>query len=112
MMADADRILDELTAGIEPRPIPPALIAARAEILAVAQTLRAIPGTALGTIPWAWRPDGEDELRYGFYRISELLEVAGIDAAAAARMAFNVRSASAVRPAPRNAMIACRSLKA
>lgn len=100
MTAAADQLLDELTAGIEPRPIPPALIAARAEILAVAQKLRAIPGTALGTIPWAWRPDGEDELRYGFYRISELLEVAGIDAAAAARRAGTERGRAADLIAP------------
>lgn len=87
MTAAADRILDDLTADIEPRPIPAALIAARAEILAVVERLCAIPDSALGTISWAWRPGSEEELRYGFYRIGELLEVAGIDAAAAARRA-------------------------
>ena len=84
MTTSADRILDDLTAGIEPRLIPPTLIKARREILAVAERLRAIPDAAL-TRPWTWRPDGEEEVRYGFYRIAELLEVAGIDAATAAR---------------------------
>lgn len=99
MTTAADQILDELTAGIELRPIPPALIEARAEILAVAERLRAIPDTAL-TTPWAWRPDGEDEVRYGFYRIGELLEVAGIDAAAARRSATERgRAADLIAPA-------------
>ncbi|MGK2849896.1 MAG: DinB family protein [Candidatus Limnocylindrales bacterium] len=100
MTTAADQILDDLTAGIERRPIPPALLEARAEILAVADQLREIPDTALGTIPWAWRPDGEDELRYGFYRIGELLEVAGIDAATAARRAGIERSRAADLIAP------------
>lgn len=100
MTAAADRILDELTAGIEPRPIPPALIKARREMLAVADELRAIPDTALGTIPWAWRPGSEEELRYGFYRIGELLEVAGIYAATAARRAGIERGRAADLIAP------------
>lgn len=80
----ADQILDDLTADIERRPIPPALNVARREILAVVERLRAIPDTDLTKV-WTWRPDGEEEVRYGFYRIGELLEVAGIDAATAVR---------------------------
>jgi len=99
MTTTADQILDDLTAGIEPRPIPPALIAARSEILAVAERLRAIPDTAL-TTPWAWRADGEEEVRYGFYRIGELLEVAGIDAATAVRRSGIERGRAADLIAP------------
>lgn len=100
MTAAADRFLDELTAAIEPRPIPPALIEARAEVLATADKLSTIRDTALGTIPWAWRPDGEDELRYGFYRITELFEVAGVDAATVARRAGIERGRAADLVAP------------
>lgn len=100
MATAADRILDELIAGIEPRPIPPALVEARREVLAVADELRAMPDTALGTIPWAWRPGSEEELRYGFYRIGELIEVAGIDAATAARRADIERGRAADLIAP------------
>ena len=95
-----DRFLDELTADIQPRPIPTALIAARVEIVAVAERLRNIPDAALGTVPWAWRPDSREELRYGFYRIGELLEVAGIDAAKAARHAGVERGRAADLIAP------------
>lgn len=99
MTTAADQILDDLAAGIEPRPIPPALISARSEILAVAERLRAIPDTAL-TSPWAWRADGEEEVRYGFYRIGELLEVAGIDTATAVRRSGIERGRAADLIAP------------
>ena len=99
MNETADLILDGLTAGIEPRPTPSALIEARREILAVAERLRAIPDAAL-TGPWAWRPEGEEELRYGFYRIGERLEVAGIDAATAVRRAGIERGRAADLIAP------------
>lgn len=99
MTTAADQILDDLTADFERRPIPPALITARREVLAVAERLRAIPDTAL-TKPWAWRPDGEEELRYGFYRIGELFEVAGVDAATAMRRAGTERGRAADLIAP------------
>ncbi len=102
MTTTADQILDDLTAGIERRPIPPALIAARAKILAVAERLRVIPDTAL-TTPWPWRPESEEELRYGFYRIGELLEAAGIDAATAVRSAGIERGRTADLIAPATA---------
>jgi len=99
MNKTADQILNDLTADIEPRPAPPALIEARRQILAVAEQLRAIPDAAL-TRPWAWRADGEEEVRYGFYRIGELLEVAGIDAATVARRSGLERGRAADLIAP------------
>jgi hypothetical protein len=63
------------------RPLPPALIAARADVLAAAHDLLAIPESALAR-PWAWRAGGEDEVRYGAYRAAEALEQGEIEARA------------------------------
>jgi DinB superfamily len=61
------------------RPLPQALVDARADVIAAAHDLLAIPETAL-TRPWAWRVGGEDEVRYGAYRAAEVLEQAEIEA--------------------------------
>ncbi len=63
------------------RPLPPALISARADVIAAAHDLLAIPEAALAR-PWAWRAGGEDEVRYGAYRAAEALEQAEIEARA------------------------------
>jgi len=68
------------------RPLPAALTAARGELLAAVADLRTISDAAL-TRPWRWKGDSEDEIRYGFYRINELIERAAIEATAAMREA-------------------------
>lgn len=84
------------------RPLPPALEAARAEVLAVIEVLRSIPDAAL-TRPWTWKGGSEEEIRYGFYRIGEAFERAGIDAAAAARRSGSDRGRAAEIVAPATA---------
>ena len=75
------------------RPLPPALAGARADLIAAAHDLLAIPESAL-TLPWAWIGGSEEEVRYGAYRAAEALEAAEIEA----RMAT-----SAADPAERRA---------
>jgi hypothetical protein len=76
--------LVQYTDDIEPRPIPEALLAARRDVMAAVRELATITDADLGRF-WAWKGDGENELRYGFYRILEDFERAGIDAATAVR---------------------------
>jgi DinB superfamily len=78
--------LVQYTDDIEPRPVPEALLAARRDVLAAVRELAAVTDADLGRF-WAWKGDGggDNELRYGFYRILEDFERAGIDAAAALR---------------------------
>lgn len=76
--------LTRLTADIVPRPIPQTLLAARRDVLAAVRDLATLTDVDL-TTPWAWKGGSEDEIRYGFYRISEAFERAAIDAEAAAR---------------------------
>jgi hypothetical protein len=61
------------------RPLPAALARARQDITAAARTLLAIPEATL-VRPWVWRPDGQEEVRYGAYRAAEALEQAEIEA--------------------------------
>jgi len=68
------------------RPLPPALTGARADVIAAARDLLAIPEGAL-TRPWAWIGGSEEEVRYGGYRAAEALELAEIEARAAASAA-------------------------
>ena len=63
------------------RPLPEALVAARADVVATARDLLAIPEAALAR-PWGWIGGSEDEVRYGAYRAAEALEEAEIDARA------------------------------
>lgn len=81
------------------RPIPPALVAARSEVLATVRELATITDAQLAT-PWAWIGGSEDEIRFGFYRIYEQLELAGIDAEAAVRAAASTRGRAADLMAP------------
>lgn len=66
------------------RPLAEALLAARTDVLGAVDALRAI-GDADLTKPWTWKGDSEEEIRYGFYRIGERFELAGIDAETALR---------------------------
>jgi hypothetical protein len=74
-----DAPLLERTDASLARPLPPALTRARADALAAARGLVAIPETAL-TRPWTWIGGSEEEVRYGAYRAAEALEQAEIEA--------------------------------
>jgi len=84
------------------RPLPGPLAAGRRDVLAAIADLRAIADAGL-TRPWSWIGGSEEELRYGFYRISEAFELAGIEAAAALRAAGTERGRAADRIAPATA---------
>jgi len=77
-----DRELVELTANLTPVPLSPGLTAARREIRVAATDFLAVSDGALER-PWTWRDDGDEQIRYGFYRAVELLEAAEGDARAA-----------------------------
>ena len=84
------------------RPIPDAIRAARADVMAAVRDLRTIPDSAL-TGAWAWKGGSEEEVRYGFYRIAEAFEFAAIEAAAALRQGGVDRGLPADRIAPATA---------
>lgn len=84
------------------RPLPGPLTAGRRDVLAAIADLRAIADPEL-TRPWSWIGGSEEELRYGFYRISESFELAGIEAGAALRAAGRERGRAADRIAPATA---------
>lgn len=60
--------------------IAPVVLTARAALDRAATALRSVPDSALER-PWLWT-GREADVRYGFYRILELLEVAAVDTAA------------------------------
>ncbi len=95
-----DAPLHELTDASLARPLPTALEHARAEAIAAARELLAIPEEAL-TRPWTWIGGSEEEVRYGAYRAAEALEQAEIEAraAVAATDAKELRAARIVGPA-------------
>lgn len=80
---DPERPIDapflELTADLPTRPLPDALATARADVLAAARDILAIPEGSLAK-PWAWRGASAEEVRYGAYRAAELMESAELDA--------------------------------
>lgn len=84
------------------RRLPTALRAARLEVLAAVAELRTVRDISL-TKPWAWKGGGEDEIRYGFYRIGEAFERAGIDAVASLHSAGTQRGRAADLIAPSTA---------
>jgi hypothetical protein len=85
------------------RPLPDPLAAGRRDVLAAITDLRTIADADL-TRPWPWIGGGDADIRYGFYRISESFELAGIDAAAALRAAGTERGWAADRIAPATAV--------
>jgi DinB family protein len=78
--AAADPLV-QYTDDLDPRPIPEALLAARRDVMDAVRELATLEDAEMERF-WAWKGDGENELRYGFYRIVEDFERAGIDAAA------------------------------
>ena len=76
-----DAPLIERTDDSLARPIPPALVAARATVVAAARDLLTIPEASL-TRPWTWIGGSEEEVRYGAYRAAEALEGAELEARA------------------------------
>ena len=96
---------DPLTRYTDPayaRPIPAALLAARRDVMAAVRELAKLTDADLEK-PWAWKPESEYEIRYGFYRIFEDFERAGIDAEAAVRAAGSDRGRAADLIAPATA---------
>ena len=93
--------LVQFTDDIPERPIPDALLAARRDVMAAVADLATITDADMEKF-WAWKGDGGDdnELRYGFYRIYEDFERAGIDAAAALRASNTERGRGADLIAP------------
>ncbi len=77
------------------RPLPAPLHGARADIIAMARDLAAIPEAAL-TQPWSWIGGSEEEVRYGAYRAAEALEQAETEARHAAAHA-DLASGDAMR---------------
>ncbi|MEX0626614.1 MAG: DinB family protein [Chloroflexota bacterium] len=94
--------LVQYTADIQPRPIPEALLAARSDLMAAVRELASLTDADLETF-WAWKGDGENEIRYGFYRIFEDFERAGVDAEAALHEAGVERGRAADLIAPATA---------
>lgn len=96
---------DPLTRYTDPaweRPMPTALLAARADVMATIRDLATITDAQLAT-PWVWKSGSEDEIRYGFYRIYEDFELAGTDAEAAIRASSHDRGRAAEIIAPSTA---------
>lgn len=92
------------TDSIAARPLPAALLRARADVVAAIRDLRTIPDAKLAG-PWAWKGGSEEEIRYGFYQIAETFELAAIDAETAIRAAGSsqARGRAADRIAPATA---------
>jgi hypothetical protein len=97
-----DELLDRSTKDIVARPLAPVLADARLDLLAAIDDLRTITDTSLER-PWAWTGGSEVELRYGFYRVFEALELAMLDADAAVRRAGIDRGRAADLIAPATA---------
>src|SRR5207249_2534144 len=83
MMPTADDPLIRLTDAPFARPLPNALRVARNDVQTTIQILATIPDASLA-VPWAWK-GGREKIRYGFYRIGEVYELAAIDTTAASR---------------------------
>jgi len=101
--SSADPLL-QYTEDIPARPIPDALIAARRDVVAAVRELATLKDADMETF-WAWKGDGggDNAIRYGFYRIYEDFERAGIDAAAALRASNTERGRAADLIAPATA---------
>jgi hypothetical protein len=81
------------------RPLPASIETGRRELRAAVRELRTITDADL-VRPWPWKGGSEEEVRYGFYRIAESFELAGIQAQAMLRSAGVARGRTADRIAP------------
>jgi hypothetical protein len=84
------------------RPLPAAIHEARADLPAIVADILAIPEPALGT-EWPWIGGGEEEVRYGAYRVHELFERAQVDASRALAAAGRDGGLAAALIAPADA---------
>ena len=57
--------LIQYTDDFDPRPIPAALLAARRDVMDAVRELATLKDSDMERF-WAWKGDGENELRYGF----------------------------------------------
>lgn len=91
------------TDDADARPVPAALFAARADVMAAVHRLSNLTDADLPK-PWRWIGGFDDEeVRYGFYRIGEAFELAGIEAEVALRAAGADRGRAAELIAPATA---------
>ena len=81
------------------RPLPDSIAEGRRDVAAAIGELRTITDTEL-IRPWPWKGGSEEEVRYGFYRVAESFELAGIEAAALIRASDVERGRAADRIAP------------
>ena len=81
------------------RPLPDPIAAGRRDLAAAIGELRTITDAEL-IRPWPWKGGSEEEVRYGFYRIAESFELAGIEAQALLRARGVERGRAADRIAP------------
>jgi hypothetical protein len=98
-MTAAHDALSRYTDDIVPRPIPAALLAARRDVMAAVRDLATLTDADVAR-EWRWKGDSDEEIRYGYYRIYEEFERAGIDAAAAVQSAKHDRGRAADLIAP------------
>ena len=94
--------IDHLARNVEAafaRPLPDPIAAGRRDLAAAIGELRTITDAEL-IRPWPWKGGSEEEVRYGFYRIAESFELAGIEAAAQIRTGGVERGRAADRIAP------------
>ena len=66
------------------RPLPRPIAAGRSDLLEALRDLRSVTDAEL-IRPWPWKGGSEEEVRYGFYRVAESFELAGIEAHAQLR---------------------------
>ena len=84
------------------RPLPASVGAARSILPAIVSDILAIPEAALGRA-WDWIGGSEEEVRYGLYRVHEILERAEMDAARTIRASAADRGPAADLIAPSGA---------
>ena len=81
------------------RPLPGPIGGGRRDLMEAVRDLRTIGDDDL-TKPWPWKGGSEEEVRYGFYRIAESFELAGIEAGTQIRTGGGERGRAADRIAP------------
>jgi hypothetical protein len=84
------------------RPLAAAIHDARADLPSIVADILAIPESALARA-WPWIGGGEEEVRYGLYRLHELFERAEVEASRALRAAGRDGGLAAALIAPADA---------